>query len=510
MLKYLLAAVLLLILVVPSAGQDPYEGLNLITPTPSFDSELRDMDGNLVKTWHGSQRPRSFAYMLPDTSIIRPCRDTGGAFDVTTAGGRIQKIDADDNIVWDYFFSTSTYQQHHDVAPMPNGNVLMLAWELRTQQEALDMGVVSVGGDIWPTYIAEVEPVGATGGNIVWEWRVWDHLVQDVDSGKPNYGVVADHPELLDMNYSGLGTGGDWVHENAIDYNPELDQIIWCSRKTNEFYIIDHSTTTEEAAGHTGGNSGMGGDILYRWGNPQVYDRGSAGDQKIDIAHGVNWVDEGLPGEGNALIFDNGSSGYSVVLEITPPLEPGGTYTIEAGLPYGPADPTWSYGGPGGFYGGPTQCGAYRMPNGNTLITASQDGYVFEVTEAGTVVWDYDDPDRIARGLRYWEDEIDAVPAGELLVRADVRLGPIHPNPFSPATAISYEVLQTANVTLAVFGVRGERIRTLLNSRPLAAGTYQEVWDGRDDSGDLVVPGVYIARIETKGSVATQKITLLK
>ena len=128
--------------------------------------------------------------------------------------------------------------------------------------------------------IVEIEPDGPTGGNIVWEWHVWDHLVQDADPTKDNYGVIADHPELLDINFGDV-EGGTWLHVNAVDYNPELDQIVICARNVSEIYIIDHSTTAEEAAGHTGGNQGHGGDFLYRWGNPLVYGRGTEDDQVI-------------------------------------------------------------------------------------------------------------------------------------------------------------------------------------------------------------------------------------
>jgi hypothetical protein len=70
----------------------------------------------------------------------------------------------------------------------------------------------------------------------------------------------------MNLNYGASATQTDWIHLNSIDYNSVLDQILLSSHAISEVWIIDHSTSTAQAASHTGGNSGKGGDIIYRWG----------------------------------------------------------------------------------------------------------------------------------------------------------------------------------------------------------------------------------------------------
>ena len=398
-------------------SQEPFDGVTLISPLNSTTTQLMSLDGTIENTWQGAGRPASFPYLLPDGSILRPCKDPNGHFFGGGVGGRIQKFNPDGDLVWDYYYSTYEHQQHHDIQPMPNGNVLLIAWERKTYEEAIAAGRESLSDQMWPTVIVEVQPEGATTGNIVWEWHLWDHIVQDVDSAKPNFGSPALHPELIDINYGnpgGADGGGDWIHANAIDYNEQLDQIVFSSRPFSELYIIDHSTTTAEAAGHTGGRSGAGGDILYRWGNPQTYGRGTSSDRYFHVVHGVNWIDPGLPGAGHILAFNNGdrpgSNDHSSVDEIVPARDADGHYLIEPGAPFGPATPAWTY-SQEGWYAGPRHCGAFRQPNGNTLITAAQSGYVFEVTPSGTTVWEFDHPANIARAPRYWKADLDTAAA---------------------------------------------------------------------------------------------------
>ncbi len=512
MRRTMVTALVLLSVAAPASAEGPCAGETLISPIYSSDTYLIDMDLNVIKTWHCSSEPGFLAYLLEDGSILRPCTHPGGAFYGGALGGRIQLYDAEGHLTWNFLFSTSERAQHHDVAPLPNGNVLLIAWERKTLQQVIAAGRANAYGEMWPEAIYEIEPNGATGGSVVWEWHLWDHLIQDFDPTKNNYGVVGDHPELLDINVGGVGGmgSGDWVHANAIDYHPGLDQITFSSHNLHELYVIDHSTTTAEAASHAGGNSGMGGDILYRWGNPQNYRAGTGGDQVFFIVHGVNWIDPGCPGAGNLLAFNNGdrpgsANDYSSVEEIVPPLN-GFNYDREEGQPFGPEAPTWIYADPGVFYSGHWS-GAYRLPNGNTLITEAMSGYVFEVTAAGENVWDYDLPSSLARAPRY-NMAVTSVDHG-IPARQSGRLLRSHPNPFSLLTRIPFQLQQPGRVQVEILDLAGRRIATLIDAA-LAAGDHGAEWSGRDESGCDVASGTYLVRLRVNESVQAERLVMLR
>jgi hypothetical protein len=294
-------------------------------------------------------------------------------------------------------YSDNQVRQHHDIAPLPNGNVLILAWEMRSVAQAIQAGrdpATIASGELWPEHVVEVESVGANMGNIVWEWHLWDHLIQDFDVTKDNFGVVADHPELIDVN-ARADNLANWIHANAIDYNADLDQIVISTPNLNEFWIIDHGTTTAEAAGHTGGARGQGGDILYRWGNPAAYGRGTALDQTLFFQHNVHWIGNGLAGAGNILVFNNRVPGLSSrVDEIVTTVDVNGDYpALGAGVPHGPAAAAWSYAGdPPSALGSIFLSGAQRQPNGNTLICQGMTGNTLEIDAAENIVWHYITP----------------------------------------------------------------------------------------------------------------------
>ena len=378
----------------------------LLTTTNGTVTNAIDASGAIVKSWTGAAGGSSVGYLRPDGSLVRPTVHTAGAFNGPVRGGRIQIFGPTGAIVHDLLVSTAGFQQHHDIRPMPNGNILCIVWDAHTQAEAQAAGRQTITSAFWPDSVLEIKPTGTTTYDIVWRWNLWDHLIQDVNPALANYGVVADHPELIDINL-GMVAGGDWTHCNAIDYDPVRDEILISSRTLNEVFVIDHSTTTAEAASHSGGARGRGGDILYRWGNPGNYDRATPTNRYLNVVHSATWIREGLPGAGNIMMFNNGdragtANDYSSVYEIVPPRDAKGNYTIQTGSAFGPSAPAWTYGAPNQIYGGPTQCGAFRTLDNTTLITLTNAGRTFEVNAAGAVIWDRTNTGlTIARAARY-------------------------------------------------------------------------------------------------------------
>ena len=376
-----------------------FEGNTLFTPVNSNEDTistiLMNNEFEYIHTWHHNNGPASMPYLLPDSTLIYPYRVPFPTMDAGGVGGGIQALNWNNDVLWDYTFSNEIYQHHHDIEPMPNGNILIIVWEMKTAEQAYALGRQIINNDInqvWSSAILEIE---TNNGDIVWEWHLWDHFIQDVDPNLPSYGVISEHPELFDINCGEIGSNtggpmqanGDWLHLNSVHYNSDLDQIIISSRAQNEIYIIDHSTSTEEAASHTGGNSGKGGDFLYRWGNPANYNRGTNTNNILNSQHSVNWINNGYPGEGNIIIFNNfHNDASSSVIEIIPPLNDVGTYDINHGLPYGPETWQWIY---SGNITTPMQGGAFRLPNGNTIITQTHTSKIIEVSYDGELLWEY-------------------------------------------------------------------------------------------------------------------------
>lgn len=360
------------------------EGYTLFTPGKNNFTYLIDNCGEVVNQWEFNENPGATCYLLENGTILRAGKNN------------LEIRDWDNNLLWSYLTTENGIAQHHDIEPLPNGNILCVVRTLHSVEEMTEEGRdPSITEENFKLdKIVELEPVGTEEANIVWEWRYLDHFIQDFDETKENYGVVADHPELIDINFDNNATV-DFTHVNAIDYNAELDHIIIMTRNLSEMIIIDHSTTTEEAAGHTGGVSNKGGDLLWRWGNPQVYRQGDASDQMIFLPHDSKWVESGYADDGKISVFNNkgdGSGDFSSVHMLTPSFS-NNEYEMENGV-FLPTEFDWSWDGKilGDTMSEPIKSGFHGLQNGNVILCESGKGQITELNKAGEVLWVYKNP----------------------------------------------------------------------------------------------------------------------
>ena len=385
-------------------------------------SVLVDTEGTVVHRWEtGITGGGVSAYVLPDGRILRMGTKAEGAdAGVVQPGvpqaGVVQIADAQGDVLWEVEpGDVGIGRFHHDMEPMPNGNILILTYTFLSSDEAAAIGWDLEGAPMaLSDGIVEVRPNLDDGSaEVVWAWHFHDHIVQDRDPEAPNYGVVADHPERIDAHFpeSYEPVGQIRQHLNGIDYHPELNQVVVSSFIYDEIWILDHSTTLAEAAGSAGGRSGRGGDLLFRYGNPAAYDMGTSEDRVFLKQHDSNWVDAGLPGEGNLLIFNNNTQfgpglggmgtgvmganallaqrqleGVSSVHELRLRPADDGSYPREPEQPFA-AEQAWFWEDPDFF--APFQGGARRLPNGNTLLTDTVNEYAREINANGDTVAEY-------------------------------------------------------------------------------------------------------------------------
>jgi len=340
------------------------------------------------KRWTLASTTAYAAYFLAGDTILQSVSyKATGAPGQGGATGKARKISWDGSVVWEYTASDATTQMHHDMYGMPNGNVLFIVYEEKNASPS------TVGCSqtltVWSEKIIEVKPTGPTSGEVVWEWHLWEHLCQNMYPAVTGTYVsnISEHPELMNVNYN---MTQDWFHMNGIDYNEALDQIIVSSHMMNEVYVIDHSTTTVEASTHTGGNSGKGGDFLYRWGNPAAYGLSGTGNNSgFNVVHDAHWVPASNPSWPNYLCVYNNNTGGNVQIVLWNP-------------PYDTVDGYVSYNFSPGSIIGPTTCikpiipsftatnegNSQQLDNGNILLTkpgvGPSSGNFYEVDGSGT------------------------------------------------------------------------------------------------------------------------------
>jgi hypothetical protein len=347
-------------------------------------SSLLDKAGNKVKEWQFNSSLGNDLELLPDGKLFGIFKSENPSITFGGFGGIVKIINSDGSIDWEYEYSSENYISHHDTELLPNGNVLFIVWEKIDVLEGQTNGVTT-SVPFYPETLIEVNPLN---NQIVWKWRSFDHIIQDADDTLLNFGNVSENPQLININYDSVDNG-DIMHANGIDYDPINDVIYLSVNYYSEIWVIDHSTTTEQAATNSGGNYNKGGDLLYRFGNPSAYDN-TEGTRLFYNNHFPNFLEENEPGAGNILVYNNGTNNsQSIVYELEMPPN----FNL---IPNTDNEPSvvWSFTDPDLFHG--RISGAVRLKNGNTLITEGDYGF-WEVTNNGTIAWKYN-----GLGVNFW------------------------------------------------------------------------------------------------------------
>lgn len=352
-----------LILICPNGGKTPY---------------LVDKGGNIVHSWNFDIFLGNDFELLPNGKVLGIFKSTEPVFSFGGYGGIIQIYSQDNTLEWSYEISNASEIAHHDVEMLQNGNVLVLIWE-KIEVSVHNNYAVDFDQPIYTEKLIEINP---DTNEIVWQWRSWDHIIQDRDNTANAYGAIYDNPKKININHN-LEPNGDFMHANGIDVDEDNDLIYMSVNFFDEIWVIDHSTTTAQATGSTGGNYGSGGDLVYRFGNPKAYGD-SSGEQIFHRNHFPNLLEDGVPGEGNILVYSNfGAENleqsiiYELELPATLVLEPNNV---------SPPEIVWQF-SDGALFNEKIS-GADRLQNGNTIICEGDFG-VWEVTPEKEIVWKY-------------------------------------------------------------------------------------------------------------------------
>lgn len=288
------------------SSQNSSYGYHLIVLERRHWTDLVDTHGQVKHRWFHSMASSKGAHLLPNGHLARSAYYAQKGDDPSTTyddAGLIEEVDWDGNVVRSCIYRSDKHVTTHDMMVMPNGNFLCNAMIELDWDVCSDLGFDlqhGIGRRLYfqsrnvqakakerhrltPELLCETDGVvelkivpNQTECEVVWEWWASDHIIQDLRPTAKNYGSIDDNPQLIDVNYgmdmymNGPGSP-QLLHLNSVDYNEELDQVMFNSMNKGETYIVDHSTTKKEAASHSGGKHGIGGDILYRWGNAQVY-----------------------------------------------------------------------------------------------------------------------------------------------------------------------------------------------------------------------------------------------
>lgn len=304
-------------------------GYTLFCSVRGSTANLLDAEGRIVWRWQHPEGIQHAKLNAAGNLLIQtqPPDAADGAENIGGSAGALIELDWNSKVVWEY---RDPYQ-HHDYQRLENGNHLMLSWKRVPQEvhEQVQGGYVDPADPtpMWGDVVHEVAP----NGDIVHEWRSWEHLSFEENVRCP------------------LESRKEWAHANSIDILPDGRWLI-SFRLTSTVAIVEPGS----------------GEIVWRWGPEQ-----------LSHQHAATALDDG-----RILIFDNGCHRRGM---------PSFSRVVEVDLES--KEIVWSYHAEVvlAFYSFMVS-GADRLENGNTLITEGASGRMFEVTPDHQLVWEYVSP----------------------------------------------------------------------------------------------------------------------
>jgi hypothetical protein len=325
---------------------------------------LIDVEGTVIHTWNMPYPPGLYGYLTDKGTLFYNGKISNETFlgKQPFQGGVALEVDWNGHVLWEI----RQPDHHHDGRLLRNGNVLLMCATALpddvVQQVNGGIAVPETEGTIYADYLLEM----TTGGEKVWEWRVWEHL------------DPAIHPITQPSD-----SRAEWTHGNAVIELSDGD-ILLSMRDISTIVRINRQMA----------------EIDWELGPPPLSGQHAP---------------QPLP-NGNLLIFDNGP--YRVDQGIVAPSVAPFSRVIEV-------DPAtnaivWTYQEPAvhSFFSALIS-NAQRLPNGNTLVNEGLFGRFFEVTPDGDVVWEYVNPyfgpstaapkaqtNNVFRAYRYTPDEI--------------------------------------------------------------------------------------------------------
>jgi len=435
---------------------------------------LIDDAGKTVKSWTTG----GYTAYLTNTGTLVGQTGSGSAA-AAGYGSLVEKTDASLGSTQSNIWTATGFHHAHWV--MPNGHWLgTVGVKINPKTALASAGYTGSLTSIWDERIQEWDPVTKT---VVWEWKASDHTLGTA------------HPRKFNSNK--LFTSSDPIHINSVVYDSARDLISMSSHYLNEVLVIDHSTTTAQAATSTGGKYGKGGDLLFRWGSPVNY--GGTTTASSNVVHGGGVIQGGLPGAGNFTLFGNSDNSvkHSRWYEVTGQISDTG-FVIGSNGEFVATLAFDFYSASGSFESSGHYGYGQRLPNGNTFITFSGSGKLIEVDANKTILDTITVSGNCIRSIKYPMGHPALVALG--LGTSDVS-GRIAGTSFALTTGADH-VLATglaADARVRIFDAKGS-LR----------------FDGHNNGDRMVIStrswtnGTYVAQIVSNGTVASRTFALTR